>query len=389
MTIDLRTDKKHLTKTFWDVIVVGAGPAGAMAALELARRQYTVLLVDRAEFPRGKVCGCCLNGAALATLRDAGLADLTDSLAAVSLRWLHLKTAGRSAIISLPGGVSLSREALDSALIDIAMKEGVTFLPRAMARLGETLPTGRVVDITTAAETIPARARVILAADGLGSRLASGETGPAHIASNSYIGAGVTLRTAHGDYPPGTIHMAVGQPGYVGLVRLEDGRLDLAAALSASAVRAAGGPGVVATQILRDAGFPAIAGLTEAGWKGTPPLTRTPKHLGGEHWLAIGDAAGYVEPFTGEGIAWALACGRAVAPVVDTALSSRDWSVTAILNWERVYQRSIRRRQTICRLVSQVLRRPWLCRVAIQMLAVAPWLAAPVTVALNRRHSSC
>src|SRR5262249_26661731 len=52
----------------WHALVVGAGPAGATAARELARRGLDVLLVDRAAFPRWKVCGCCLNGNALATL---------------------------------------------------------------------------------------------------------------------------------------------------------------------------------------------------------------------------------------------------------------------------------------------------------------------------------
>ena len=55
----------------WDAVVVGAGPAGSMAALGLARAGAAVLLVDRATFPRPKVCGCCLNGAALAALRSA------------------------------------------------------------------------------------------------------------------------------------------------------------------------------------------------------------------------------------------------------------------------------------------------------------------------------
>ena len=50
----------------WDVLVIGAGPAGAVAAREVARRGARVLLADRSAFPRGKVCGCCLNGSALA-----------------------------------------------------------------------------------------------------------------------------------------------------------------------------------------------------------------------------------------------------------------------------------------------------------------------------------
>src|SRR5260370_26262195 len=72
-TLDLQT----AARTVWDAVVVGAGPAGSLAARELARRGRAVLLVDRAAFPRAKVCGCFLNGNALATLRDGGLGDRT------------------------------------------------------------------------------------------------------------------------------------------------------------------------------------------------------------------------------------------------------------------------------------------------------------------------
>ena len=57
----------------WDALVIGAGPAGSVTARELARRGRRVLLVDRATFPRSKVCGGCLNGAAIRTLERLGL----------------------------------------------------------------------------------------------------------------------------------------------------------------------------------------------------------------------------------------------------------------------------------------------------------------------------
>ncbi|HEY7428386.1 MAG TPA: FAD-dependent oxidoreductase, partial [Gemmataceae bacterium] len=73
MTVAATTGLEEASRRTWDVVVVGAGPAGAMAAHELARRGCAVLLVDRAAFPRWKVCGCCLNGHALVTLQAAGL----------------------------------------------------------------------------------------------------------------------------------------------------------------------------------------------------------------------------------------------------------------------------------------------------------------------------
>lgn len=79
-------------RRIWDAIVVGAGPAGALAARELARWHCSVLLVDKAVFPRSKVCGCCLNGRALAVLREADLGHLPATLGAVQLADILLAT---------------------------------------------------------------------------------------------------------------------------------------------------------------------------------------------------------------------------------------------------------------------------------------------------------
>jgi len=68
-TVNLR----GVVRRRWDVVVIGAGPAGAVAARQLALRRFDVLLVDKSQFPRDKVCGCCVNAAAITALRRAGL----------------------------------------------------------------------------------------------------------------------------------------------------------------------------------------------------------------------------------------------------------------------------------------------------------------------------
>src|SRR5262249_5247946 len=113
----------------WDCVVVGAGPAGALAARELVLRGVSVLLVDRADFPRWKVCGCCLNARALGVLAAVGLGGLTRKCGSVPLSELHLAVAGGSARLPLPEGVALSREAFDTALVRAALAQGADFLP--------------------------------------------------------------------------------------------------------------------------------------------------------------------------------------------------------------------------------------------------------------------
>ena len=100
------------------VTVIGAGPAGAVAARELARRGVNVLLVDKATFPRPKVCGCCLNAAEIATLDAIGLGHVPVAGGAVPLKRVRVAAGRRSAELPLPGGVAVSREALDAAMFE-------------------------------------------------------------------------------------------------------------------------------------------------------------------------------------------------------------------------------------------------------------------------------
>jgi 2-polyprenyl-6-methoxyphenol hydroxylase-like FAD-dependent oxidoreductase len=175
--------------------------------------------------------------------------------------------------------------------------------------------------------------------------------------------------------------MACGRDGYVGLVRLEDGRLNLATALDASAVRAAGGPGATATGVLAEVGWPVPSRLAEQGWRGTAALTRQAARLAAHRVFALGDAAGYVEPFTGEGMAWALAAGAAVAPLA--ARAAEGWRPELGTAWARLYRQMISRRQYACRAASTVLRHPLLTRALIHVLARVPVLATPFVRYLN------
>jgi flavin-dependent dehydrogenase len=169
--------------------------------------------------------------------------------------------------------------------------------------------------------------------------------------------------------------MACGTGGYLGLVRREDGRLNLAAAFDLSEIRQAGGPGQAAARILDEVDWPPIPDLAELAWRGTPALTRRSGRLTGNRILILGDAAGYVEPFTGEGIAWALAAGAAVAPLASQAVAC--WSPEWERRWTAVYASLIARRQRFCRVAAQVLRHPALVRLVIMLLAHMPGLANP------------
>jgi flavin-dependent dehydrogenase len=197
----------------------------------------------------------------------------------------------------------------------------------------------------------------------------------------SRIGAALILKSGHRFYQPQTIYMACGTGGYVGLVRLEDGQLNIAAAFDCQALRAAGHPGRLATRIFQEAGLPSVPGMTDLPWKGTPRLTHRAGYLAAERLFVLGDAAAFVEPLTGEGIAWALRSAIAVAPLA--ARAAHSWVPSLGIEWTALYHREVERRQTICRITAALLRRPRMVRMVVQLLAFFPSLSRPFLRHLN------
>jgi len=135
-----------------------------------------------------------------------------------------------------------------------------------------------------------------------------------------------------------------------------------------------------------ESGLDAPEGLADANWRGTPGLTRQASRVSAHRFLVLGDAAGYVEPFTGEGMAWALSAGREVAPIVYGALETFDRITER--TWARRYRAVTGSARWRCRVIAAGLRRPGLVKAATIALGRMPALAAPVIGRLNAGVSS-
>lgn len=364
----------------WDIAVVGAGPAGSWLAGLGAEAGLRVLLVDRSQFPRPKVCGGCLSARTAEQLDEAGIAADLAARGGRRLEGLRLTGWGRAVELRLPPGMVVSRDLLDSTLVRSAVERGAHFLPGRRAILGDVGPRCRRLCLGTG-DGPSCGASVVVDATGLGGSLICGSTRPPRQRGRR-VGCSAVIRRGDG-FEPGVVSMAVGNYGYVGAAVLEDDRLNLAAALDPAAVRRLGAA-ETARCVLQEAGGPVPDGLPEASWSGTPPLMQRPATRATERLFAVGDAAGYVEPFTGEGIGWALRSATLLAPIAIEG--ARRWSDELIGAWNALYARELARRQRGCRAIAWLLRHPAAARGALLALQHRPQLGTPFIRRLHGRR---
>lgn len=369
----------------WDVVVAGAGVAGAVIAYRLARRGLRVLLAEKASWPRHKTCGGCLNAATLRALEQAGLGAVRQL--GQPYAELTLASGKRRAMLPLPQGRAVSRRQLDDWLVSQAVQAGAVFLDstQVVLRAADRQSSRRHLLLRHGQAQRKVSARLIVGGDGLGSRLLREDApGDLQVADESRIGVGATLDEAPAFYAAGRIHMACAAHGYVGLVRVESNRINVGAALDPGWIKHCGGPAAAVKDILRQSDFPCWSALDEAEWQGTPRLTRQRSRLGSERVLILGDAAGYVEPFTGEGMGWAVAGATALEPLALEAVSA--WRPALIDRWTSRHAQVVRSRQRSCHGVAAMLRRPRLLRASLAWLEAVPASVAPLTAWLNRDY---
>jgi len=359
------------------ILIIGGGVAGCSLAIRLRQLGIDVDLAEKEVFPRSKACGCCIGVAGLESLRDLGVLDAAMSVSMTTNRWCA-SIGNRLLEIDLPAGIAISREVLDPLLMDAAMTGGANIFTPCNATVSCVRQDRVEVKLICDGNTRTAKYDCVIVASGL--RAGSVQDMLPWI-ETPHGPFGISFTADSDDIQTQRIYMACDDDGYVGLVQLGDGRVDVAAALQSGGMSASKGNPITRVEaILSRSQFAPVDLTNRSPALTTPPLRRS-REAGCGRLLAVGDAAGYVEPFTGEGMTWAMQSAIAAADLIADAIDDLQ-SVGD--RWNQTQAALLARKKRNCRLVTSALRSPLARSFAARTLSVFPALAQPLVRSLNR-----
>lgn len=300
----------------FDAVIVGAGPAGAAAALGLARAGRRVALVEKASFPRRKVCGEFVSAASAPVIDALGLGGAWRSLAGPEVRRLALFEGERVVEAPMPGGSgfgrALGRDVLDALLRDEAVRAGATLLQPCRATGHARTAGGHVLGVEDEDGARELHAPVMIAAHG------SWETGglptqsPKHAAPKGFLGFKAHFRD--GRLPPDMMPVLAFPGGYGGMVWADDGRLSLSCCVRSDALRAIRQPGESAGAAVQRHLERSCRGVRDAlggaepdgPWLAAGPIRPGIRPRYADDTFRVGNVAGEAHPVIAEGISMAL-----------------------------------------------------------------------------------
>ena len=341
----------------YDLIIVGGGPAGAAAALYAQRYGLATLLLDKQCFPRDKICGDALSGKAVAILHELGLFEEVRHLpgaaitrivfgspdataASIDLRRYDLRDALTGRVLPMEGFV-IRRAVFDDFLFTQARAAAAHtlegFAVRALLREGEQVcgVRGRTADGTC----LDFRAPLVLGCDGFNSIVAR-QSGLYRHESRAWM---VALR----QYFEGVAGLSNQielhfidevRPGYFWIFPLEGRRANVGIGMEHRVIKARGIDlkevlaAAVASPTFETRFSDARPLEAPVGWNLPVGSRRRPAH--GNGFLLLGDAAGLIDPFTGEGIGNALYSARFAVETAAQARAAGDYSAGFLRRYE-------------------------------------------------------
>jgi menaquinone-9 beta-reductase len=372
-----------------DALIIGGGPAGSAAAILLAKAGWSVMLVERKEFPRRKVCGEYLSATNWPLLRSLGIADAFADLAGPPVRETAIFVGDKVARAPLPRpresgspwGRALAREHLDALLLEQAARLGVQVFQPARCVHWERAADGFHCRVESSAgrKSEEVAARVVIAAHGswdLGDlpterRLTPPRPGDLLAFKTHFQNASL---------PPGLMPLLSFADGYGGMAHCDGGRVSLSCCIRRGRLERLGrqdgqaaGDAVFAhilesCPVLR----PALeAAALEGPWLAAGPIRPGIRRCYVDGVFVVGNAAGEAHPVVAEGISMAMQSAWLLA---ERLIARGQGDATVARDYTRAWRRSFASRIRAAAAVAQWAMRPRLVAATLPLLQTWPRL---------------
>lgn len=364
-----------------DVIVVGAGPAGAVAAGLIARAGASVTLLDRMHFPRPKACAEYMSPGVLDVLERTGFASPVRIAEPLMLNGMEIVSPGgrtfrvHYARNGRPAqALTLPRLALDHALVSQAVQDGADLLEGIVVR-EPILENGRVLGVHASSQgrQLRLRAPITVIADGARSRLRAMLDLDRPVRWPRRLGL-VAHYEGPASLPGGYGQMHVGHGGYCGVAPLPGGGVNVGLVLREGNRCLPRRPAEALDGWI--AAHPALARALHScrrtgAIRGMSPVGARGRDCAGPGFLLTGDAAGFFDPFTGEGIYRALVGGEIASGAALRVLATGT-SPEVQRDYVHAREDAFRDKERLTRLVQLFVQVPSLMEYALPRLAARP-----------------
>jgi menaquinone-9 beta-reductase len=375
----------HLHSTYHyttDVLIAGAGPAGAGTSIFLSKEKINHIIIDKAVFPRDKICGDAMSGKTVGMLQKMAphwqehfLADKNKSIISTGIQFigsnktcLDIPFQLKNSNSGTPPGFVCRRIDFDNNLLNLAHSPYANFLAGTCIEDIEYTDDGLLVKVKQQGQQKIIFTKMIVGAEGRGSLVAKKLAQHKVEAKHNSAGIRAYYTNITGMHTSNYIELYFlkeMQPGYFWIFPLPNGTANVGMGMLSSAVSA---KKANLKQLMQDViekhpvikerfAHASLQGKTE-GWG--LPLGSKKRTLSGHRFLLTGDAASLIDPFTGEGIGNAMVSALVASRQIKMALDKNNFSAAFLKGYDSELYKKLWPELKLSHYLQQLSSKPWL-----------------------------